>query len=88
MLTQSGVVFGYPSQLLFARNVDQSKWTSNEKLSVLLFESLLFTWQNVKGKKLDKKTFTDDLLLFYRNHKVTSIASVLAIFSVSKAPRK
>src|SRR3989338_6277012 len=32
-LAQSGIVFGYPSKLLFGKELDQTKWTKNEKLT-------------------------------------------------------
>ena len=40
----SGIIFGYPSELLFATNLDNSKWTIEEKLKLLLFESHLFIY--------------------------------------------
>ncbi len=36
--SHSGIVFGYPSELLFATHFDDSKWTIEEKLKLLLFE--------------------------------------------------
>lgn len=77
-LAQSGIVFGYPSRLLFAENIDQQQWTRDEKLTVLLFESLLFTYIRIKGKKeFNKAGFISNLVKFYRKHRVKSLGSLL-----------
>jgi len=85
-LAQSGIVFGYPSQLLFAAGVDQSKWTRDEKLTVLLFEAQLFTYMRIKGKKeFDQAAFISDLVKFYKKHRVNSLGSLLGyLFKESK----
>ena len=85
-LVQSGIVFGYPSQLLFADQLDQKKWTRDEKLTVLLFEAQLFTYLRVKGKKsFDKAAFISHLVKFYKKHRVNSLGSLLGyLFKESK----
>ncbi|MDR0800913.1 LETM1-related biofilm-associated protein [Fluviicola sp.] len=80
-LSQTGIIFGYPSKLLFAKDWDISKWTHDEQLTVLLFESLLFTHCNIRGRaKLKPDEFLDDLNVFYKKHRVQSLASVLTFF--------
>jgi ribosomal protein L7/L12 len=78
-LAQSGIVFGYPSQLLFAKELDQKKWTNNEKLTVLLFEAQLFTYLRVKGHAhvFEQEAFINQLTKFYKNHKINSLSSLL-----------
>ena len=85
-LAQSGIVFGYPSQLLFATELNHSKWTKDETLTVLLFEAQLFTYMRVKGKEnCDKDAFISDLIRFYKKHRVKSIGSLLGyLFKESK----
>lgn len=77
-LVQSGIVFGHPVRLLFAQNLDQSKWTRDEKLTVLLFESLLFTYLRIKGSApFSQEDFITKLNLFYKRHRVHSLGSLI-----------
>lgn len=81
MLAQTGIVFGYPSNLLFGKEWDTSKWTHQEQLTVLLFESLLFTHINIKNRsKFDPEEFLSDLDLFYKKHRVQSLLSMVTFF--------
>lgn len=80
-LAQTGIIFGYPSKLLFAEHFDTSKWTHDEQLAFLLFESLLLTHYNIHGDfKLHTDEFINDLYLFYKKHRVQSISSILTFF--------
>ena len=81
VLAQTGIIFGYPSKLLFGNELDQSKWTKDEQLTVLLFEGLIFTHLNAnKTKTLDSVRFLNDLELFYKNHRIQSLNSLLGYF--------
>jgi ribosomal protein L7/L12 len=88
-LAQSGIVFGYPVELLFASEIDQSKWTKDEKLTVLLFEALLFTYMRIKGpQRFEREKFISDLYKFYKNHRVHSLSSLIGyIFKEAKAEK-
>lgn len=80
-LAKTGISFGYPSSLLFATNVDDTKWTTEEKLKLLLFESHLFIFKiHHKEKEVDKEEFLDKLLSFYGNHQVGSITRMFNFF--------
>lgn len=77
----SGIVFGYPSELIFATNLDDSKWTTEEKLKLLLFESHLFVYKTVKGlSKVDKTAFIESMLTFYGKHNSYSITKIFTFF--------
>jgi len=79
--SHSGIVFGYPSELLFATHIDDSKWTIEEKLKLLLFESHLFAYQMVNGqKKINKNDFIDSMLTFYGKHNSYSITKIFTFF--------
>lgn len=88
-LTRTGIVYGHPTELLFATSVDQSKWTSDERLTILLFEALLFTYiQNNPKGKLDENAFLDSIELFYKKHRVQSLGAFLGyLFKDSKAEK-
>ena len=77
----SGIVFGYPSDLLFATNLDSSKWTTEEKLKLLLFESHLFIYLLKNDNPIDpKEGFIKTLLEFYGKHNSYSISKIFTFF--------
>jgi hypothetical protein len=64
-LGRTGIAFGFPSQLLFAENIDDKKWTSDEKLKVLLFEAHVFVYLSChEGKPFDQTAFIDSMVTF------------------------
>jgi len=80
-LGHSGIVFGYPLQLIFAKRIDDSKWTTEEKLKVLLFESHLFVYQQIHiDEPFIKDAFLQSLTEFYRHHNATSISQLFKVF--------
>jgi hypothetical protein len=77
-LASSGIVFGYPNRLLFGLQLDRTKWTQDEQLTVLLFEALIFTHRNFTGnEKWNEAQFLEDAELFYKKHRVQSLSSLL-----------
>jgi len=75
--SHSGIIFGYPSELIFATQLDDSKWTFEEKLKLLLFESHLFVYKTIKKvEKVDKDDFIDSMLSFYGKHNSYSITKI------------
>jgi len=78
---RTGIVFGYPSRLLFANSLNSSKWTLDEKLKVLLLESHLFIYLlNHKKTETLKEDFINSLLQFYGNHNSYSITKIFTFF--------
>lgn len=88
-LASSGIVFGYPSRLLFGLQLDRTKWTQDEQLTVLLFESLIFTHRNFTGnEKWNEAQFLEDAELFYKKHRVQSLSSLLGyLFKEGKSEK-
>ena len=79
----SGIVFGYPSDLLFATNLDSSKWTTEEKLKLLLFESHLFIYLLKNNNPIDpKEGFIKTLLEFYGKHNSYSISKIFTFLNL------
>lgn len=77
----SGIIFGYPAQLLFIKNIDTTKWTIEEKLKILLFESHLFIYLKKHGSSLTyKEDFIKSLLDFYGKHNSYSITKIFTFF--------
>lgn len=78
---RSGIVFGYPAQMLFSDALDDSTWTKTEKLKVLFLESLLFIYKvERKAVEFDPEAFKLSLLTFYGNHNASGISKVLKLW--------
>lgn len=77
----TGIIFGYPSHLLFANSLNSSKWTVEENLKVLLFETHLFVYL-LTHEVTDnlKQDFIDSLLQFYGKHNSYSITKIFTFF--------
>ncbi len=78
---RSGIVFGFPVKRIFANELKDSKWTQNEKLKVLLFESflLIYLMEN-KDDNFDLEKFKASLLSFYAEHKARGLSKVFGLF--------
>ncbi len=89
ILGKTGINYGFPSSLLFATNLDDSNWTTEEKLKLLLFESHLFIFNlHYPEIRSDKELFTDELLSFYGNHKAGSITRLFSFFMKESKEQK
>jgi hypothetical protein len=79
-LGDSGIVFGYPMDLIFAIELDDSKWTSEEKLKLLLFESHLFVYLQIHNDVVfDRAGFIQSLVGFYKFHNSSSIKRIFTL---------
>lgn len=80
-LGHSGIVFGYPMQMIFAKDLDDTSWTSEEKLKLLLFEAHLFIYQQIHIKEdFDKDAFLESLTTFYKQHNSRSVIGLFSLF--------
>lgn len=85
-LLRTGIIFGVSAEMLFAKNLDESKWTKSEKLKLLLLESLLLMYHNEnKSEKLIPEDFKTSLLNFYEGHTSPVISKVFRLF-MSESP--
>lgn len=81
VLGRSGVVFGLATQLIYAKEIDDSKWTIDEKLKVLLFESQFFIYKrSIAGSSINKEEFIGLLVEFYGKHNAYSITKMFTFF--------
>ena len=74
---RTGLVYGNALHLLFSNQLDTSKYTNDEKLKLLLFETLLFTYLRKHQGEFNKDVFMENLSEFYGN---TNDGSVFAWF--------
>ncbi len=88
-LSQSGIVFGYPTELLFADKLDDKLWTTEEKLKLLLFESHLFIYELNGGDSTENfDQFIHSLIQFYGQHTSPSITKMMRFFKKESAEEK
>jgi hypothetical protein len=64
---RTGLVYGNALHLLFSNQLDTSKYTNDEKLKLLLFETLLFTYLRKHQGEFNKDVFMENLSEFYGN---------------------
>lgn len=80
--SRSGIIFGIPTRAIFGYKLDTSKWTDEEKLKVLLFESHLFTYLKLGGE-VNKDVFVKTVLEFYGKHNSDTVQSIFSFLSKS-----
>lgn len=85
--SRCGIIFGLPTRAIFGHKLDTKNWTRQEKLKVLLLESLLFMHLK-SGGALDKDEFVDSLLVFYGGHNARSHKKLLSFFIKEKSEIK
>ena len=66
---RTGLVYGNALHLLFSNQLNSSKYTNDEKLKLLLFETLLFTYLRKNQGEFDKDAFLESLSAFYGDTK-------------------
>lgn len=79
-LGHSGIIFGYPMDLIFGKTLDGSKWTNEEKLKLLLFESHLFVYLQIyKDEIFSREGFINSLVGFYKFHNASTIKKLFKL---------
>ena len=81
-LGRTGIIFGFPSRLQFAKELDDSKWTSEEKLKLLLFECHLFAYKVnlTEPNQFSKEDFINTLVDFYGKYNARLISKIFTFF--------
>ncbi|HLU87960.1 MAG TPA: LETM1-related biofilm-associated protein [Taishania sp.] len=78
---RTGIVFGHASRFLFYKGEDSARWTEEEKLKLLLFESLLLVYIQKYGQHEDlRNQFLDKLINYYSEHNSKSIQQMLTFW--------
>jgi hypothetical protein len=80
IFSQSGIVFGFPSEFIFAKNLRNEKWTIEEKLTFLLFECHFYIYLSNGGSQNNQADFVEKMLDFYEHHSVISISKIFTFF--------
>ena len=78
---KTGIIYGFAVSFIFAKNINSSDWTVEERIKFLLFESHLFVFtQARRSEKFNRYEFAEYLCAFYKNHSVHSISKLFRIF--------
>ena len=78
---KTGIIFGHVSCFLFYKNADSSKWIEDEKLKILLFETLLLVYIQKHGvSKTLKDDFIDSMLVYYSKYDNKGIENLFTFF--------
>jgi hypothetical protein len=83
-LSQSGIVFGFPTELIFLNQLklkEEVNWTTEEKLKLLLFESQLFIFVLNGGDVLnDFDSFIESLNEYYGKYSFPALHKLTSFF--------
>ncbi|MBI2259068.1 MAG: TerB family tellurite resistance protein [Flavobacteriia bacterium] len=83
LFIKSGIPFGFVSKFIFIPTEFTSKWTQNEKLTFLLFESQFCVYV-FNRPNWTKDDFINDLLDFYEHYSTKSISKLFTFFLKEK----
>lgn len=84
---KTGIIFGFPGEMLFSEHIDRSSWTMDEQVSVLLFESLIKIYLEDK-QSWNQEDFLTSVLAFYKTYKERNSFNLFTYFSKESNPTK
>ena len=70
--SKTGLIYGIPASFIYISNVSIETYTNEEKLKLLLFEALLYSYMQGLKEPFDKKLFIQSLQSFYLVKKETN----------------
>lgn len=78
---RTGIIFGHSSRFLFFNAPESSKWTEDEKLKLLLFETLLLVYIQKNGITPNlKEDFINSLISYYSKYSSKGIQNIFTFF--------
>lgn len=86
-INKTGLLYGACSSLIFATKFEKSQFTKDENLKLLLFETLLLTYQK-HTKEFKQEVFLDNLEQFYHDVKLSQFIHWTNFFSEDKLETK
>jgi len=69
LASKTGLIYGIPSSFIYFTNVSSDTFTNEEKLKLLLFEALLYSYLQGLKVPFDKKLFIQSLKSFYSENE-------------------
>ncbi len=86
-INKTGLLYGACSSLIFAKEIDKSKFTKDENLKLLLFETLILTFQKYSSEFRENE-FLESLEKFYHDIKLSQFTHWTSFFSEEKLETK
>jgi hypothetical protein len=80
LINKTGLLYGSCTQFIFAKNVDSSRFTKDEQLKLLLFETLIFVYSS-ESSTFDRLSFLQALQKFYQGAKSSQFSHWMNFFS-------
>ena len=69
LASKTGLIYGVPTSFIYFSNISTDKYTTEEKLKLLLFEALLYSYVQGVKEPFDKKLFIQSLQSFYSENE-------------------
>ena len=69
LASKTGLIYGVPTSFIYFSNISPDKYTTEEKLKLLLFEALLYSYVQGVKEPFDKKLFIQSLKSFYSENE-------------------
>ncbi|NBW72464.1 MAG: hypothetical protein EBR24_06730 [Flavobacteriia bacterium] len=69
LASKTGLIYGVPTSFIYFSNVSCENYTNEEKLKLLLFEALLYSYLQGLKEPFDKKLFIQSLKSFYSENE-------------------
>ena len=80
LINKTGLLYGSCTQFIFAKNIDLYRFTKDEQLKLLLFETLIYVYKK-QFQKFDKNHFLLSLDKFYQGSETSQFNHLLNYFS-------
>lgn len=80
LMNKTGLLFGSCTRFIYAKNIDSSRFTKDEQLKLLLFETLLYVYIE-HFKQVNKDHFLQLLDKFYEGDERTGYGHWMSFFS-------
>lgn len=77
LASKTGLIYGIPISFIYFNNIPTDSFTNDEKLKLLLFEFLLYSYQQNVIEPFDKNLFFKSLDSFYCDESITNWANKL-----------
>lgn len=85
---QTGLIYGTANSFIFSKNYNKKQFHTDEKLQLLLFETLLFTYLRKKQNTFSAAEFQHTVIDFYNDYYRFSFKSLLEHKVAKQNPRK
>jgi hypothetical protein len=80
LINKTGLLYGSCNQFIYAKSIDSSRFTKDEQLKLLLFETLVYVYKS-QFEKFEKANFLAWLEKFYQGAEPSQFSHWMSFFS-------